>query len=151
FKRLDAMTYRVVVEADAALRTEADLQQWRNGLELADVTGRADAALNVVVECDVAARLDTGRAPPRLVLEPEIRDLKLNLTQFTPKQVTLRRAGLTVAGQGVEAVGEEVKGALQDLLRSAEPDLKKRAGEALARALKEGKEPWPAAELLKAV
>jgi hypothetical protein len=151
FKRLSGTTYRVVVETDAALLAEVDLQRWRNGLELADVTARADVGLNVLVECDVAGRLDAGRVPPRLVLEPEIRDLKLNLTQFTPKQVTLRRAGLVLAGPGVEAAGEEVKGALQDLLHSLEPDLKQRAGEALAKALKEGKEPWPAGELLKAV
>jgi hypothetical protein len=37
------------------------------------------------------------------------------------------------------------------MLRSIEPDVKRRAGEALARALKEGREPLPAVELLKAV
>jgi hypothetical protein len=150
FKRLGQMTYRVVVEADAALRSEADLRQWRNGVELADLTARADVGLNVRVECDVTARLATGKAPARLVLEPEIRDLKLNLKEFTPKQVTFRRAGLTIGGGMVEAAGEEVKGVLQGLLRSVEPDVRQRAGEALARALKEGKDPLPAAEVLRA-
>jgi hypothetical protein len=151
FRRLDAMTYRVVVETDAALRTEADVQRWRNGLLLADLTGRADVALGVVVECDVAARLDAGKLPPALKLVPEIRELKLNLNGFTPKEVTFRRAGLKVEGEAVEAAGEEFKGALQALLRQAEPAVKKRAGEALERGLKEGKEPLTAAAVLKAV
>jgi hypothetical protein len=151
FRRLGPTTYRVVVDTDVALRTEADIQRWRNGVELADLTARADVALNVRLECDVSARLDAGRVPPRLLLVPEVQDLKLNLRQFTPRQVTFRRAGVTIAGEGVEAAGEEVKDSLQAMLRAAEPDLKKRAGEGLARALKEGKDPLTAAELLRAV
>jgi hypothetical protein len=149
FKCVGANTYRLVAEVDATGHAEADLQRWRNGLDLLDVTAKADVAMNVQVECDVASRLDLGRVPP-LILEPEIKDLKLNLKQFTPKRVTFRRSGVAIGGPGVEAVGDELKGKLQDLLRSKEPDLKKRAGEALARSLKEGKE-LPAAELLKAV
>jgi hypothetical protein len=150
FKRLGPMTYRVVVDADVAVRSEADLQQWRNGVALADLTARADVGLTVRVECDVTARLAAGKAPARLILEPEIKDLKLNLKEFTPKQVTFRRAGLTIGGGAVEAAGEEVRGAVQVMLRSMEPDVKQRAGEALARALKEGKDPLPAAEVLRA-
>lgn len=151
FKRLDATKYRVTVEADATVRAEADVQRWRNGLRLADLTARADVALGVVVECDVVARLDAGKLPPALKLEPEVKDLKLNLKGFTPRQVTFRRAGLSVEGEAVEGAGEELKGALQALLREAEPAVKNRAGEALARALKEGKDPLAPAALLKAV
>ncbi len=148
FKRLDAMKYRVGVEADAALRGEADVQRWRNGLELADLTARADVVVTVRVECAVTAKLEAGKG---LVLSPEITDLKLTLKEFTPKQVTFRRAGLTVQGEGVEAAGKEFKESLQALLRSAEPGMRSRANDALAKAVKEGKEPLPAAELLKAV
>ncbi len=151
FKQLKAMSYRVVVETDVALRSEADVQRWRNGLELADLTARADVGLSVRVECDVTARLATDKGPPRLLLEPDVREVKLELTEFTPRQVTFRRAGVTVAGETVEAAGDELKDALQGLLRSKEPEVKRRANEALARALKEGKEPLPAAEVLKAV
>jgi len=151
FKKVDAMTYRVLVEVDAAVQTEGELQSWRNGFQLTDLTARADVALNVLLECDVAARLDAGRVPPRLLLEPEVRDLKLNLKEFTPRQVTFRRAGLTVQGAGLEAAGEEFKGGLQDLLRTVEPEVKKRAGDALARAMKEGKDPLTAATLLRTI
>jgi len=150
FKRLDPMTYRVVFEADALLRAEADVQRWRNGLLFADLTAGADVALNVRLEFDVAALIDAGRAP-RMRLEPEMRDLQLNLKEFTPRQVSFRRAGVTLAGEGVEAAGAELKESLQGVLRSLEPDLKTRAGEALARAVRERRELLPAGELLKAV
>ncbi|HKI33693.1 MAG TPA: hypothetical protein VKA46_17700 [Gemmataceae bacterium] len=150
FKRLDAMTYRVVLETDAALRAEGEVQRWRNGLLLADVTGQADVVLTVRLEFDVTARIDAGRAA-RLFLVPEVRDLKLNLKEFMPRQVTFRRAGVTLEGEGVEAAGAEFKESLQGVLRSIEPDLKTRAGEALARAVRERRELLPAGELLKAV
>ncbi len=145
------MTYRVQVETDVALRAEADLQAWRNGFLLTDLTARADVALTVLVECDMVARLDAGRIPPRLLLEPDVRDLKLNLTEFTPRQVTFRRAGVTVQGTLVEAAGEEFKDALQALLRNAEPAAMKQTDAALARALKEGKEPLTPARLLRTI
>jgi hypothetical protein len=151
FKRVAAMKYHVVVDADVALRGEADVQQWRNGLELADLTARADVRLNVRVECDVAARLDAAKGPARLVLDPEIADLKLNLIEFTPKQVTFRRAGVTIQGEAVESAGEEFKDSLQAMLRAVEPGVRSRSNDAIAKALKERKDPLPAAELLKAV
>src|SRR5262249_53410374 len=143
------MTYRVVVETDVALRAEADVQHWRNGVQLADLTARADVGLNVCVECDVTARLATGKAT-RMVLEPRIGDLQLNLKQFTPRQVTMRRAGVTIGGGLIEATGENIKAPLQTLLRLAEPEAKQRAAEAMARALREGEELLPAAEVLRA-
>jgi hypothetical protein len=152
FKRLELMKYRVVVESDVALRGEADLQHWRNGVVLADLTARADVVLTVRVECNVIARMDSSRGAPRMVLAPTIEDLKLNLKEFTPRQVTFRRAGLTIQGEGVEAAGEEFKDLLQALLRSVEPKVKQRADDAIAQGLRDGKEDLlPAAELLKAV
>jgi hypothetical protein len=149
FHRVEATTYRVVVETDVALRGEADVQRWRNGLELADLSAGADVGLAVIVECDMAGRLDTRRLPPRIVMEPKVRDVKLNLTEFTPRQVTFRRAGLTIAGGPVEALGDEVKGFIQDRLRALEPQVKERAGEALTRMIKEG-DPRKAAAVLDA-
>jgi hypothetical protein len=150
FKRLDTTTYRVVLETDVALRAEGEVQRWRNGLLFADLTARADLAVNVRLELDVVGRLDLGRAP-RLYLEPQMRDLKLNLQDFTPRQVTFRRAGVTLEGGAIEAAGAELKDSLQGMLRSLEPPLKSRAGEALARAVRERRELLPREELLKAV
>jgi hypothetical protein len=148
FKRVGTMKYRVVVDADAAVRGEADVQRWRNGLELADLTARADVLLNIRVDCEVTAKLEAGKG---LVLYPDITDLHLNLKEFTPKQVTFRRVGVTIQGEAVEAAGEEFKDTLQALLRGVEPEVKGRANDALARAMKEGKDTLPTVELLKAV
>jgi hypothetical protein len=149
FRRVDPMTYRVVVETDVDLRAEADVQRWRNGVELADLTAWASVGLGVVFECDVATRLDTRRKMP-IVLEPEVRDVKLNLREFTPRQVTFRRAGVTVEGGPVEAVGQEVRDFIQDQLRSLEPQLKQRADQAMKRMMKEG-DPRKAQAVLQAV
>jgi len=151
FKAKDAQHYQLVVEADAALHTETDVQLWRNGLQLSDLTAGADVVLTVRIECDMTAHLETGKGPPRLILEPDIKELKLTLKEFSPKAVTFHRAGVTLGGDGVEAVGQELKESVQSLLKSLEPQVKKRAGEAVAKALKDGKDPLPAAELLKAV
>ncbi len=145
FKRLEGEgKYRLTVEADAALKGEADVRRWRYGVMLADLTARADAVLTVLIECDVAVKVP-------LRLEPEVTDLKLTLKEFTPKGVTFHRAGVTVEGEGVEEAGKEFKGALQEQLRAMEPDLKKRANEAIVRGLKEDKGLFTPAELLKAV
>ncbi len=148
FRRVGLMKYRVVIEADVALRGEGDVRQWRNGLELADLTGRADALLNVRAECDVSGRFEAGKG---LAMNTELADLNLNLKEFTPKQVTLRRAGLTVRGDALEATGEELRDSLQALLRAVEPGVRMRANDALARGMQGGKDPVAAAELIKAV
>ena len=149
FKARDAQHYHLVIEADAAVRTEADVQLWRNGLQLSDLTARADVGLTVRVECDVAAQFET-KDGPRLVLQSDIQEVKLTLKDFTPKSVTFRRAGVTVEGDGVEAIGQELKESVQALLKSLEPQVKKRANEAVTKALKDAKD-LPTAELLKAV
>jgi hypothetical protein len=144
FKQLGPTTYRTTYNVEATLRAEADVQRWRNGVELADLTARADVRLVIRVECDSTARLATDKLPPRLVLDPDLKDLKLTLKEFTPKAVTFRRAGVTVEGSPIEAVGAEVKDLVQALMESKEPDIRKGVNETLK------KDPLPAAEVLKA-
>jgi hypothetical protein len=151
FQRVDVMTFRVVVEIDAAARAEADVQAWRNGLLLADLTAPADVGLAALVECDVAARLEPGRFPPRVALEPQVRDLKLNLTEFTPRQVLLRRAGVAVEGEPLAAAGEQVRGPLQDRLHALEPMARTRVEDLLRRVMKAGADPSRAGAMLKAI
>ncbi len=145
-ERLEGMKYRLKVEADAALRAAADLQRWRNGILLADQTLRARAALNVFVECDLTAHLDVGG----LSLEPELKDLKVTLEDFTPEGVVLKRAGLVIEGEALAALGKEVQGHLQAMLDARTPQFKKRAEEALTKALKEDKGLKATGAMLKA-
>jgi hypothetical protein len=151
FRRLDATKYRLEVVTDAGLRTEADVVRWRNGILLADITARARVDLRVTVECEVAGRLDTSKLPPEVRLESNLRELKVDVKEVVPTRVTLNRLGVTVGGDMLQAAGEELRGTLQALIRQKEPELKKRAGEMLARTLREGKGPLAAARMLKAV
>ncbi len=151
FRRLEAMTYRVAVQIDVAAQAEADVQAWRNGLLLADLTAHADVGLAAIVECDVAARLETGRLPPRVVLEPTVREVKLNLSEFTPRQVDFHRAGVMVDIDREAAAELQLKDLLQERLRSFEPMAKVRIEEALRRALRAGADPSRAGAVLKAI
>jgi hypothetical protein len=151
FQRVEPMTFRVTVEIDATARADADVQAWRNGLLLADLTAGADAGLTAVVECDVAARLEAGRIPPRVVLEPTVRAVTLNLSEFTPRQVNFRRAGVTLDVDPETAAELQLKELLQERLRSLEPMAKVRVEEALRRALKAGADPSRAGAVFKAI
>jgi hypothetical protein len=145
-ERLEATRYRLTLDADADLRAAADVQRWRNGILLADTTLRCRAAVNVFVECDLTARLDAGG----LRLEPELKDLKVSIKDFTLERVVLKRAGVVVEGDALTRLGKEVQGTLQDLLDARTPALKKRAEEALTRALKEPQGLKAAGAMLKA-
>jgi hypothetical protein len=149
-KRIDATTYRLSVRTDVALAAEADVQRWRNGVKLADLTAKADVSLRVLLECDLSAKLDPKKLGA-VALQPEVTKLTLDLKDFTPRRVTFHRAGVDVEGPALEGLGDELREPLQELLRSAEPEAKKRAGEALAKALKEPKGPITPAALLKVV
>jgi hypothetical protein len=145
-EKVDLTNYRLKVDADVNLQVDADVQRWRNGILLADVDAHARVGLKVVVDCDIAARLDTAG----LQLEPDIKGLKLILRHLTPSRVTLRRAGVTLAGESLEAAAQEFKDHLQEVLRAKEPDITKRANEALKRAMRKDKDPLAAAAWIKA-
>jgi hypothetical protein len=127
--------------------SETDVQDWRNGLKLLDLTARAAARVQVLFDCEVTSRLDNGKRLPSLALEPKVKELKLALKGFDLQKVTFHRAGLTVETDGV---GEAFREALEARLKEAEPKLRQHAEERLAQALKEGKGPLTAPALLKA-
>jgi hypothetical protein len=149
-ERLDQATYRLKVDADALVRADADLQRWRNGVLLADLTAQTRVTLGIFVDCALAVRLDSSSLVPRARLEPEIKDLKLTLKDFRADQVTFQRAGVTVDGEALEGLNDAFKESLQNLLRAREPEIKKRAGQELARDFKENKTPAQIAALLDA-
>jgi hypothetical protein len=147
---LDATTFHLTVEVGAALRGEADINQWQKGLLLADISAAADADIGLLLDCDVAVGLDASRLPPTVKVEPKVTDLKMTLNDFTLRQVTLNRLGLTLEGEKAREVGDQFKGALQELMRAAEPSVKDYANKAIARGLAEGKGGLSVRELLKA-
>ncbi len=145
-ERLEATKYRLKLDASAALQSAADVQRWRNGILLGDLTLKSHLTVDVYLECDLAAKLDTDG----LHLEPELKDLKVTLKDLTPERVFLKRAGIAVGGEMLEGVGREVQGHLQAMLDARTPQFKKRAEEALAKALKENKGLQATGAMLKA-
>lgn len=147
FQAVDLTTYRLTVRADALVASETDVQDWRNGLKLLDLTARATARVQAQFDCEVTSRLDNSKRLPGLALRPKVKELKLSLKEFDLQKVTFHRAGLTVETEGV---GEAFREALEARLKDAEPKLRQHAEERLAQALKEGKGPLTAPALLKA-
>jgi hypothetical protein len=151
-RRTSGTTYRLALDADATLRTEAEVQQWLKGLLLLDATARADADVRISLECDVKVLVEATKLPPELRVQPKVAEVKLDLKDFNLRKVTLNRAGVAVEGEQARQIGDQyVKGALQDLMRQSEPEVRERANEAIGRALREGKGAISATELLRAV
>jgi len=145
-------SYQIKLDVDVAARGETDVQQWQKGLKLVDVTAQAAGRVGIFLECDVALSLSTT-FPPEVKVEPKVSNLKLELKDFELGRVDARRPGIALAlqGQAASDVGKEFRGVLQDLLRAAEPTIKDRANEAIARSLREGKGTFSATALMQAL
>src|SRR5262245_10214202 len=92
-KAVSASSYRLVLDADADLRTWTEAQHWQKGLALIGFIAEADAKVNLYLECDVALSLDAKSFPPAVKVDPKVSTLKLDLKDMTLRSVTLRRAG----------------------------------------------------------
>lgn len=152
FKPTDKKTYRVVVEVEAAVHGWTETQHWQKGLQLVGFIADADAVVTIVLECDVAVSLDGKQFPPTVKVEPTVTNLKIELKDFTPQQLTLRRLGTVILeGQQARDVGEQVKGYLNDGLRAYEPQIRSSVNQAIAQSIRDGKGQLSATELLKAL
>jgi hypothetical protein len=151
FKSVDGKTYRLVIEADALLHADVDAQHWQKGLTLGGFTAQADVALNVLLNCDVQVSLVGKKFPPELKIEPKITDLKTDLKDFTLKQVAMKKIAIGIEGDAAKDVGNKFKDVLQQLLHSAEPAIKAKANEAIAKSLQDGKGTISAGEMMKAL
>jgi hypothetical protein len=121
---------RLRIEATAALHGERQRQRWRYGAKLFDITARADAVVGVTLDCDVTTSLDASKLPPTLRVEAEVDRVRLSLREFN-----LLRVGNLLQGPDALAVGDELKGALEDLLRSREPEVKDFANRMIAKGI----------------
>lgn len=143
-KPLDANNYRVKLEATVAFHGERERRRWRNGVQLFGLTVQADARIAAELECAVKISLDASKFPPDLIVEPKVLESRLELKEFD-----LNRVGNLLEGDPALALGDELRGLIQDLLRQREGEVKEYANQALARALKDGTAKIPATELLK--
>ena len=65
--------------------------------------------------------------------------------------MTPRRATRRPSGETAKELGNKVKDILQDALRAAEPAIKAKANEAIAKSIQDGKGTISAGELMKAL
>jgi hypothetical protein len=144
-KKAEKDKSRLGLEATIALHGERERQQWRNGLQLFDLTVQADAVVTVTLDTEVTITLNAGKFPPDLSVQPKVLQTRLELKSFD-----LKRIGPVVLGnKEARDLGEELKGSLQELLRQYEPQLTQKANEAIATGLKDGKAKLSAGTLLK--
>jgi len=142
FKPIDAKTYRVVLDADIALRADGEWQQWQKGLMLVGVGVQTDAFINLAVGCDVGVALNFKKIPTEVDLSPKITDLTIELTDIRG------RNGPVFTD---EKLKNDIKGLLRGAVKMFEPQLKDLANEAIVQGIKSGKGRMSAEALLKAL
>ncbi len=136
---------RLGLEVTAALHGERQREQWVKGLRLLDLTVQADAIVVGNLDVELTARFDRSKFPPELIVTPKILQTKLELRRFD-----LNRIGPVLLGEKeARDLGEELKGALQELLRQYEPEVDEKLNQAVAKALKDGQAKLSPATLLK--
>jgi hypothetical protein len=145
FKKLNASTYRVVVDADAVIMVHGEWQQWQKGLLLVGAEGIADANINVAVVCDVGVSLDLKEFPPAVKLEPKVAELGLNFIDFKV------RGGPILTGERGDAIRNDLKDMIRSALKAAEPTVKDHVNHAIAQGLKDSKNDISITAILKAL
>ncbi len=149
FKQVNPKTFRLSLDIDAAFNTAVQAQLWQKGLALPGFAGHADATVNLPLDCDVAVSFVAAKFPPELKIEPKVANLKMNLKDFTLKQVSTLRLGKLLEGEQAKEVGNQYKKMLQDLMHQSEPQVKDYANQAIAKALQEGKGTISASSIYK--
>ena len=130
FKSMDnGKFYRLVIDVDAMILCNVEIQQWQKGLALIGGEGAVDANLTSTITCDVGWSFDFKTLPPDLVIEPKVKELTLNL-------VDLKARGGPVLPPGL---ANDVKDLARNLVKASEPMVKDLANDAIAKSLKDGK------------
>lgn len=136
---------RLALEATINLHGERERQGWRNGLMLLDLTVQADAVVTVALDAEVTISINSKKFPPEVTVEPKVLQSRLELKRFD-----LNRIGPVLLGnKEARDLGEELRGALQELLKQYEPQVTQKANEAIAQGLKDGKAKLSPQTLLK--
>jgi hypothetical protein len=146
FAKQEKGTYRVVIDAEASVKCDGEMNQWVRGLLILKLDGKADATITTNMVCDVDVKVNFKKFPPDVTVNPTILEMTLDLKEFNLKQVSG-----TIEGEKIRQIGNDL---MPDLIRgamkSSEPLIKDYANKAIADSLKESKGKLSAAELLKA-
>ena len=151
FKPTDQKTYRVVIDAEAKLHGWTETQHWQKGLQLVGFIAEADTMLGLVLECDVAVKLDAKQFPPAVKVEPKVTSMEMELKDFALASVSLRRVGTVLEGEQAREAGNQFKGLINEALKTFEPRIRAMVNEAIVQSIREGKGQLSGLELLKAL
>ncbi len=149
FSKVDPKQYRLVVDAEVTFTGEGEIQNWQRGVPLGKISAQAGGVLGIGMGFDVGVTLNTKKFPPDIIVEPKLADLLLDLKDFNLKRVAHPTTNIAIEGDAAKNIGNDIKESLKSLVKSLEPDIKNRANEAIAQALKEGRGNISASALLK--
>lgn len=142
FKNIDAKTYRLVLDAEIALRADGEWQQWQKGLMIVGAGVETDALVHLAIGCDVGVALNFKKLPPEVDISPKVTDLAIDLKDIRGRN-------------GPVFTDEKLKNDVKSLLRGAvklfEPQVKDLANQAIVQGLKDGRGTLSATELLKSL
>jgi hypothetical protein len=136
--------YQVKLEVVAALHAERERQQWLKGIRLAQVEVEGDATVGLTFDVDVTTSLNLAKLPPEVLLSPKVTKVAIEMKEFQ-----IRKAG-PFDGPLVRELSMELKGVVQELVRTREPTVEDFANAAIASKFKDGKIAVSASTLLKA-
>ncbi len=149
FTKVDAKTFRLAVDSEAAFTGAGEVQNWQRGVRLGQIDAVASAVVGLTTVFDVAVTFDTKKFPPDINIEPKMTHLAIDLKEFHLRRVSNAATNIAIEGETAKGIGDDLKDTLKSFIKSQEPDIKNRANEAIAQSLKEGKGNISAASLLK--
>lgn len=145
-KRTDKGGFRLQIEGTALLHGEGEVKPWQKGLGLPIVKADADIVVQLNLEVDVKLTFDTKTFPPEISVEPWIVSSNLQIRDFHLKRI---QSLITIEGDTVSNLGNEIKGLLNDLIRRYDEEVTDRANQAIAASLKSGRGTLSTGELMK--
>jgi hypothetical protein len=134
FSKLDAKTFRVVVDTVVAFNGEGEVQNWQKGVALGKINGEADAVLGLGMVFDVGVTFNTKKFPPEVNVAPKLADLKIDLKDFNLRRVSNPTTNLGLEGEAAKNLFGDMKESLNSLIKNLEPDIRRRANEAIEQA-----------------
>jgi len=104
-----------------------------------------DVNMTAAIVCDVCVSLDLKKFPPELKIEPKVKELDLDLVDFTV------RNGPIVGGELGDNLRNDLKEIVRGIMKASAPLVKDEANRAIVESLKEGKGAISADAIMKAL
>ena len=149
FSKVDSKNFRLILDSEVTVAGEGEVQNWQKGVPLGRITAQAGALVALGMNFDVGVTFDTKKFPPDINVEPKLSELKIDLKEFNLRRVANPTTNIAIEGEAAKGIGDDLKDTLKSLIKTQEPDIKKRANDAIVQSLKEGKGNISAASLLK--